>query len=799
MSLPNLDVKITCSIVSEEKGSFGVKPGLVFLFCLSGENTVWIGLEQIVLQPAGMVVINPLEPYSIECAKGGKMVSMLIPRDFLRFGRYNYEEQEILCKVNDNAPGTDKVYDHLRMQYAKIFNEYLKEDTAPSKIVSDTLMLLETLVKYFATSTKQRQNQKQAEITDRLIRIIDYCHAHWKEDISLAMLAEAVHLTPNYLSRFMKQHLHVTFLAYINSIRMQYARYEIVRSKKSITQIAYESGFHNTTSFISQFSKLFHMTPNEYRKNNSAAMLDKYGSNGNLEPEEQISMLLRYTDHTAALEDAEDAPVENRFISIDCAVKGKKWGQGWKRLLNLGFAKDGLNGSVQRMLTLTQRDLGFEYVRFCGIFHHSMKLYSIAEDGNEHFAFAQLDMLIDFFYSIRLLPFVELGMIPEPLIIRHSDSESTFDEQGWTRVIQRTIRHFLRRFGREEVRKWRFTLPGLKLSDESYISVVSWMRLYCLTYRTIKDIDERILIGGPGRMPGESGDPSALPDFMNVADQQHCIPDFFTATCYPESVPEDKTDFVKEDHFTRRFLADFRKSLQGMPCEDLEIWVEDWNVVPWLEDMAGDTCYRASLLVQYLHENCSSADAFTFGKLTDYTEERMLSDDVFQQGYGLFSYQGLPKAGWNAMKLLGHLGNRVIATGDGYLVTCDGDNLQILMTRYCQYHHLYRHQYQMPESRESVFSIFQTKSALRYNLEIYGLQEGLYRVSQYSIAKSHGSVFEQWMEMGMPEFLRGEELNYLHSVSKPLYRTSITNVKKDFRFDLVLQPLETLLITIEKV
>ena len=69
-------------------------------------------------------------------------------------------------------------------------------------------------------------------------------------------------------------------------------------------------------------------------------------------------------------------------------------------MVNIGYAHDGLIGSVQEQLRRAQKEIGFTYLRFHGIFDDDMHIYQENEDGSPWFNFAYADLLFDFIQEI---------------------------------------------------------------------------------------------------------------------------------------------------------------------------------------------------------------------------------------------------------------------------------------------------------------------------------------------------------------------------------------------------------------
>ena len=86
-----------------------------------------------------------------------------------------------------------------------------------------------------------------------------------------------------------------------------------------------------------------------------------------------------------------------------------------QRLLNVGYARDVLMAPVQEQIRRAQREIGFTYIHFHGLFDEDTRIYRSDEQGNPQFDFTYLSLLFDFVLSQGLIPFVEFSFMPRPL------------------------------------------------------------------------------------------------------------------------------------------------------------------------------------------------------------------------------------------------------------------------------------------------------------------------------------------------------------------------------------------------
>jgi YesN/AraC family two-component response regulator len=91
-------------------------------------------------------------------------------------------------------------------------------------------------------------------------------HKNFRNDISLASVANEMSLTPNYLGSVFKKSTGVTFNVYLNNLRFKHAAKLLKTSDLSIKEIAFESGFYSSEYFCDAFKRKFGITPGKYRK-----------------------------------------------------------------------------------------------------------------------------------------------------------------------------------------------------------------------------------------------------------------------------------------------------------------------------------------------------------------------------------------------------------------------------------------------------------------------------------------------------------------------------------------------------
>lgn len=107
--------------------------------------------------------------------------------------------------------------------------------------------------------------QRLASHSAAVERASAFIRARFADRISVADVAEAAHLSPNYLSNVFKETTGHTVLDEIHRLRLEEARTRLAASGDSIKEIALALGFENQHYFSRFFRKATGMSPSEYR------------------------------------------------------------------------------------------------------------------------------------------------------------------------------------------------------------------------------------------------------------------------------------------------------------------------------------------------------------------------------------------------------------------------------------------------------------------------------------------------------------------------------------------------------
>lgn len=146
--------------------------------------------------------------------------------------------------------------------------------TIPDRPPADRLLRLMEVLALLATDDARRPiagpgSDRQAVASPdqpRIERVLDHLHAHYREPVSVAALAEVAALSPSGFHRLFRRHTRLTVTAYVAQLRIGQACALLVNTSQPIAHVAEAVGYANLANFNRQFRATKGMTPRDFRR-----------------------------------------------------------------------------------------------------------------------------------------------------------------------------------------------------------------------------------------------------------------------------------------------------------------------------------------------------------------------------------------------------------------------------------------------------------------------------------------------------------------------------------------------------
>lgn len=123
----------------------------------------------------------------------------------------------------------------------------------------------EMLMGHYIITADAEQNRNLSSVK----AVLDHISQHYREPLTAKELSELSNYSEYYFMKLFKQYTGKTVAAYLNDFRLEKAKALLLHTDVSVTEIALEVGFNNTSYFIKKFQQANLLSPHKYRKNMS--------------------------------------------------------------------------------------------------------------------------------------------------------------------------------------------------------------------------------------------------------------------------------------------------------------------------------------------------------------------------------------------------------------------------------------------------------------------------------------------------------------------------------------------------
>jgi YesN/AraC family two-component response regulator len=104
-----------------------------------------------------------------------------------------------------------------------------------------------------------------------ILKLVEtYIHEHYAEDLSLTKVAQAIFVSPFYISHLFHRELDSTFLRYLTAIRIAKARQLLINTSLQVSEVGALVGYGTAKNFRCTFKRVVGVTPSAFRAKSGA-------------------------------------------------------------------------------------------------------------------------------------------------------------------------------------------------------------------------------------------------------------------------------------------------------------------------------------------------------------------------------------------------------------------------------------------------------------------------------------------------------------------------------------------------
>lgn len=240
------------------------------IYVRSGFLTVSISGESYIGKTGEAFVVSPGNLHLMGSQTGTvDYYTFLFPLKYISFRTDDMLDEKLLEPLNSGhlmiCPRVKDTAKELCEQLIEIYEA--KKDESESKITTQVrtkIILLQFILEMWEKGFVIENDKSGRNTIEK--EMISYIQQNFMEKISLKEFSEQFHLSEKYISRYFKEHFHITLSQYITHLRLEHAKQLLQDTDIPVTEIAMQSGYQNVSYFIRSFKKTYGVSPLKYRK-----------------------------------------------------------------------------------------------------------------------------------------------------------------------------------------------------------------------------------------------------------------------------------------------------------------------------------------------------------------------------------------------------------------------------------------------------------------------------------------------------------------------------------------------------
>lgn len=766
---------------------------LDMLYVLSGSVEVVIDDKNYILQPEDMILINSNKQHKF--INSANLLAIRFEIDYYLLSQTVGTTQMLfLC---NSAVDKNSAYDKLRHQMKEIIRYYYADGSLDKCYLQSLYyQMLHLLIANFMIKTDEAKilfdNDAEKE---RVSEIQSYIQGHYQSAISLNDLADKMFLSTAYLSKYIKKKFGMSFIDYLNNIRLFHAVDELVYTNKSLTHIAMDNGFSTSAAFNKSFKKVFNVSPGEYRKS-----AENRPSIESLHDEEADKKeIISYIEHENA--SIMDDSVFQKTFETD-ATKYQQLVDKDIRVINIGNVYMLLQQNAQNQLLELKDKLGINYVRVWNVFG---KNTCVREDGE--YSFHKLDSVLDFLTDNDIRLYMELGQKPTILMYapeRYINSDAVDSEpyefEYYKKLVKDLSIHLVNRYGIEEIEKWFFEFwnnPKLHIQEENG----DYYKYFDMVYTTFKKISPDIRIGGPGLVLGYEKVLSEK--VFDIWKKRQVQPDFISFSSFQYVSFSDGQFIYGKKSLDKDYLSNqvdvIKESLRNAGFTTPKVHIDEWNYTVSNRNIISDSCEQAAYIMKNYIDMAGKVDVMSYWHGLDLYAEYYDTNTLLSGDSGLISRDGIKKPSFYAIEFLNRgLSNIIHRCENGMLTTNGRGSFAITCHNFKALSEKYLNIEEDSIQIKDLHDYIEDTENLKLTYKIGNVQNGNYQIKTYYINQEFGSVQDLWKRLDFSKSMEIEEIEFIKQHANPNMKIRQVNVTDGkLEIENTLKPMEVRLIEIK--
>ena len=239
------------------------------IYVKSGFLTVSISGENYIGKPGDAFVVSPGNLHFMGSQTGNvDYFTFLFPLKYISFRTDDILDDKLLEPLNSgHLIISPEIEDTVKEQCEQLVEIYgAKKEESQSKItaqIKTKIILLQFILELWKKGFIVENDTSGKNTVEK--EMVSYIQQNFTGKILLKEFGKQFHLSEKYISRYFKEHFHITISQYVTYLRLEHAKQLLQDTDIPVTEVAMQSGYQNVSYFIRSFKKTYGMSPLKYR------------------------------------------------------------------------------------------------------------------------------------------------------------------------------------------------------------------------------------------------------------------------------------------------------------------------------------------------------------------------------------------------------------------------------------------------------------------------------------------------------------------------------------------------------
>ncbi|PHK48902.1 transcriptional regulator AryK [Staphylococcus edaphicus] len=702
-------------------------------------------------QKGDVFIINHREQYQILDSSDVMSISICLTESYLRQYMNDYQDRDFVLNANQLQ---DIIYQHCVNAIAKIGTVFIRKGEFYKLYIEQQLIdLVFILMRYIPTTDKKVSMPLKAD--QRLNYVCNYIERHYNEQLNLTEMADKVALSTTYLSKLFKQQKKMGFTQYINYVRLEHCKKDLIDSDESITNIAYKNGFSSSNVLLKHFKASTHITPSRFRM--------KYQNKRKDTPREKTPQVATYQMYLYYLsqfinqniDDIVQSPDAQKVLNITLQNADKSISH-FQHVIQIGYIETLLVHRNRKQLIEVKQSLGVDHVLIkdpIEVGHIRYKKIESDELIPNIQPYMEIDEAINFLKSHQIGFGLELD--PPRSVANFNDS---YKEMNYF------LEHICNALPNRDALKCIIYIHCIE--ESIFKKLVDLFEKYFdyLKVVLVVDIDQLLAVDVVKHI---------------LANEHYCIDHIAFSANQNDMIDFKSMENHQYEMAKRHIYEQYNKIVETLELEKNKIpfILLNWNTLTGDTHLTNGEYFRAGIIFEQLIEMNESIQMIGYWLNYEIHQRFLLKNSSSQlTGIALYHQFDGKRPAFFTSAFYRKLFNKVLYQNENCIVLGSFEHFQIVMWDAEHYnpYFILNNQYHYLSHKE-------------YQLNVTSLMPGTYKVKHLTLDKNNGALYTVWQHYNTRHGMDEETIAYVNRISYPKMEISEVIVEASITYHLKLQ------------